>query len=90
MIGDDEVLSPANVPGFFYIEIYCNMLSEVNPNDKRLTELESVALLKMLDKRQKYVREGRARDAHGLGTGIWILWKTLTLEQPDTTGYGSL
>jgi hypothetical protein len=66
------------------------MLSEVNPNDERLTELESVALTKMLEKRKQYVREGRARDAHGLGTGIWILWKTLTLEQPDATGYGSL
>jgi hypothetical protein len=66
------------------------MLSEVDLNDKQLTELEALALQRMLEKRQKYVREGRARDAHGLGTGIWILWKTLTLEHPESTGYGGL
>jgi len=66
------------------------MLSEVDPSDKRLTELESLAIQRMLEKRQKYVYAGRSRDAHGLGTGIWILWKTLTLEQPDPTGYGGL
>jgi hypothetical protein len=66
------------------------MLSEVNINDKRLTELEALALQRMLEKRQSYSRAGRARDAHGLGTGIWILWKTLTLEQPDPTGHGGL
>lgn len=66
------------------------MLSEIDLNDKRLTELEALALRRMLEKRESYVSAGRARDAHGLGTGIWILWKTLALEQPDSTGYGGL
>ena len=68
----------------------CIMLSAVDVHDKRLTDLESLALRLMLEKRQEYVRAGRARDAHGLGTGIWILWKTLTLQQPGSTGYGGL
>jgi hypothetical protein len=66
------------------------MLSEVNPHDERLTAAESLALVLMLEKRELYVAQGRSRDAHGLGTGIWILWKTLIHEALPATGYGGL
>jgi hypothetical protein len=44
----------------------------------------------MLEKREKYVAQGRNREAHGLGTGIWILWKSLIHESAGNTGYGGL
>jgi len=83
----DRLRAPALALGLF-LSFSPHMLSHIDINDKRLTELDALALQRMLEKRENYVYEGRARDAHGLGTGIWILWKTLTREQPDTTGYG--
>jgi hypothetical protein len=71
------------------LELYA-MLREVDIQDKRLTESESAALAKMLVKREQYVRQGRAKEAHGLGTGIWILWRTLIDEPEGATGYGGL
>jgi hypothetical protein len=53
------------------------MLSEIQLPDMRLSAVEELALCRMLDKRESYVEQGRFRDAHGLGTGIWILWTTL-------------
>jgi hypothetical protein len=67
------------------------MLHEVNPMDVRLTELEAIAMVKLLEKRESYVRQGRSREAHGLGTGIWLLWTTLTHQfNQDSTGFGGL
>jgi hypothetical protein len=66
------------------------MLREINLQDKRLTELEAVALAKMLSKREQYVQQGRAREAHGAGTAIWILWSTLTGGRNIVTTWGDL
>ena len=67
------------------------MLHKINLQDKRLSELEAVALSKMLQKREDYVRQGRGREAHGLGTGAWILWTTLTEGRTlYETGFGEL
>jgi hypothetical protein len=66
------------------------MLREIDIRDERLTEAEAVALVKMLQKRELYVQQGRVKEAHGLGTGIWILWRTLIHESEGTTGYGGL
>lgn len=66
------------------------MLSEVNPQDPRITEREALALQLMLRKRESYVEQGRSREAHGMGTAIWMLWKTLINEQTGSTGFGSL
>jgi hypothetical protein len=66
------------------------MLHEVNPLDARLTELEAIALVKLLDKRTYYVDQGRSREAHGLGTAIWILWRTLTHQPLQQTYFGEL
>lgn len=66
------------------------MLREVNPFNPNLTEQESFALSKMLEKREQYVSMGRAKEAHGLGTGIWILWRSLTNSPQQSTGYGGL
>ena len=66
------------------------MLREVDIRDPRLSEKDSLALVKMLQKREQYVRQGRAKEAHGLGTGIWILWRTLIDEPEGATGYGGL
>lgn len=66
------------------------MLSEIQLPDPRITAVEELALCRMIDKREMYVEQGRFRDAHGLGTGIWILWMTLTgrYEEPKTTNLG--
>jgi hypothetical protein len=66
------------------------MLSEVNPHDSRVLQSEATALLLMLEKREKYISQGRNREAHGLGTGIWILWKSLILESAGSTGFGGI
>ena len=66
------------------------MLREVNPWHPGLTEQESFALSKMLEKREQYVEQGRADAAHGLGTGIWILWRSLINASQQSTGFGGL
>lgn len=66
------------------------MLAQVDLQDQRLTTLEAVALAKMLRKREQYVQQGRAAEAHGLGTGIWLLWLTLTDGKKYDTGWASL
>jgi hypothetical protein len=66
------------------------MLHMINLQDKRLTELEAIALSKMLAKREQYVAQGRGREAHGAGTAIWILWSTLTEGRQFLTGFGDL
>ena len=66
------------------------MLHQVNPLDPDLSELEAFALRRMLDKREEYVDQGRADAAHGLGTGIWILWRTLKHQRQQPTGWGEL
>ena len=67
-----------------------NPLAEIDLGDKRLTELEAISISKMLAKREQYVHEGRGREAHGLGTGIMILWLTLTEGRQYITGFGGL
>lgn len=53
------------------------MLSQIRLPDARVPPEVEVAMCRMMDKREMYVEQGRFRDAHGLGTGIWILWTTL-------------
>ena len=67
-----------------------NPLEEIDLQDPRITELEAVALAKMLTKREVYVQQGRAREAHGLGTGIVLLWRTLTEGRQYITAWGEL
>lgn len=66
------------------------MLGEIDLQDERLTPELRLALYRMLQKREQYVDQGRAREAHGLGTGIYILWKTIIGEMPKSTMLGSL
>jgi hypothetical protein len=66
------------------------MLNQVNPLHPALTEMEAFALTRMLEKREQYVGQGRADAAHGIGTGIWILWQALMHGQQRPTGYGDL
>ena len=53
------------------------LLKEINLNAEHLTSQEKEALLRMLDKREFYVEQGRFREAHGAGSVIHILWRTL-------------
>ena len=66
------------------------MLSQIRLPDARVPPEVEVAMCRMMDKREFYIEQGRFRDAHGLGTGIWILWMTLTgrYEEPKTTNLG--
>lgn len=66
------------------------MLRQIDLKDERLSTLEAEALSKMLDKREQYVEQGRAAEAHGLGTGIWILWLTLTNGKKYETGWAAI
>lgn len=66
------------------------MLRDVNPLDPDLTEGESFALTRMLEKRENYVHRGRFAEAHGAGTMIWILWQALKHRRQRETGYGGL
>lgn len=66
------------------------MLRQIDLQDERLSTLEAVALAKMIAKREQYVEQGRAAEAHGLGTGIWMLWLTLTDGKKYDTGWSSL
>ena len=66
------------------------MLNEIDLQDERLTPELRLALYRMLEKREQYVEQGRAREAHGLGTGIYLLWKTLTGGVPKATMLGEL
>jgi hypothetical protein len=66
------------------------MLAEIDLLDPRISVPEARALQLMLEKREKYVDQGRKREAHGLGTGTWILWRTLIQEPAGSSGYGEL
>ena len=68
------------------------MLAEVDPYNETLLPEESIALIHMIAKREQYVAQGRAREAHGLGTGIWILWTSLTktFRPSDLTNWGEI
>lgn len=66
------------------------MLKDVDPLDPEISNVEAIALFKMLEKREQYVTQGRAREAHGAGTMIYMLWKILKDQPPALTGYGGL
>lgn len=66
------------------------MLGEVDLQDDRLTPELRLALYRMMQKREFYVEQGRAREAHGLGTGIYILWKTVIGQMPASSMLGAL
>ena len=67
-----------------------SQLDSVNPLSPELTEPESFALTRMLEKREQYVEQGRFDCAHGAGTMIWILWQSLTYGKQQQTGWGEL
>ena len=54
------------------------MLRQIDLFEDSLLPVERSAIKKMMDKREQYVDQGRAREAHGAGTMIWILYKELT------------
>ena len=60
------------------------MLKRVDAYDPELIPNEARALMEMLHKREQYVMQGRAREAHGAGTMIMILWDCLKGEFNDT------
>jgi hypothetical protein len=67
-----------------------NVLSQINLQDERITELEAVAMAKILAKREQYVRQGRFEEAHGAGTAVWMLWLELTQGRKYITNWGEL
>lgn len=67
-------------------------LADIDFNDPRVTPLMELALRRMLDRRERYMYEGRDLEARGVGVGIWITWNTL-IEQYDPrdgTNFGGL
>ena len=67
-----------------------NVLSQINLQDERITELEAVAMAKILAKREQYVKQGRFEEAHGAGTAVWILWLELTNGRKYITNWGNI
>lgn len=67
-----------------------NPLDEIDFHDERLTPEMKLALYRMMQKREFYVDQGRSREAHGLGTGVYILWKTIVGEMPKSSMLGNL
>ena len=65
-------------------------LEAVNPYSPHISDAESRALSAMLSKRESYVEQGRAREAHGAGMAIWILWSTLIDGRQYVTNWGEL
>ena len=63
-------------------------LNDVDPKSPHLTKLERETLTAMLAKREKYVFQGRAREAHGAGTAILIFWQHIVGDRSaiDTMG----
>ena len=60
------------------------MLKRIDVFDPELIPCEARALMEMMHKREQYVMQGRAREAHGAGTMILILWDCLKGSFPDT------
>jgi len=67
-----------------------NVLAQIDLQDKRLSELEAIAIAKILAKREQYVRQGRFEEAHGAGTAVWMFWLELTQGRAHITGWGEL
>ncbi|OXE34917.1 MAG: hypothetical protein CGW95_17060 [Phenylobacterium zucineum] len=67
-----------------------NVLAQINLQDERITELEAVAMAKILAKREQYVRQGRFEEAHGAGTAVWIMWLTITEGRSYITNWGDI
>lgn len=66
-------------------------LAVVNPYSPHISDAESRALSAMLAKRESYVEQGRAREAHGAGTMIMLLWGCLhSFSDTDPTGFDQL
>ena len=66
-------------------------ISADNVQDPDLLPFEAKALELMIAKREYYVEQGRAKEAHGLGTGIMILWNTLKGNPiPNQTNWSKL
>jgi len=66
------------------------VLSQIDLQDPRITELEAVAMAKILAKREQYVRQGRTEEAHGAGTAVWIFWLTLTEGRQYITNWSDI
>jgi len=49
----------------------------INPLAIHLSKMESLILTRLLAKREKYMDQGRHREAHGLGQGIHIVWHAI-------------
>ena len=67
-----------------------NVLAQIKLQDERITELEAVAMAKILAKREQYVRQGRHEEAHGAGTAVWMLWLELTQGRKYITNWGDI
>jgi len=67
-----------------------SVLNQIDLQDPRITELEAVAMAKILSKREQYIRQGRFEEAHGAGTAVWMLWLELTQGRKYITGWGNI
>lgn len=59
------------------------MIHNIDVTSPDLTNVESMMITAMLEKREEYIRQGRKKEAHGAGTIIWMYWKYIHAF-PDT------
>lgn len=52
-------------------------IQDIDLDSPNITYLESMMIQAMLEKREKYIAEGRKKEAHGAGTIIWLYWRWL-------------
>lgn len=67
-----------------------NVLAQIDLQDPCITELEAVAMAKILAKREQYIRQGRFEEAHGAGTAVWLLWLELKQGRKYITNWGEI
>jgi hypothetical protein len=66
------------------------MLSNVNVQDRRLTDVDAVVLTRLMQKRDEYITQGRSKEAHGVARSIRIHWEVCTDARRYSTGWGGI
>lgn len=61
--------------------------ADINPRAPGLTEREATALQALIVKRDIYLSQGRAREAHAVGVALWLAWQVFRDSPEDQTAF---
>ena len=65
-------------------------LSGIDPLDPRLTVDQAIIIGALQAKYSRYVRQGRGREAHGVGSALLICWRLFLADCAPETVRGDL